>query len=176
MLKAEGAGAEAMANQLKIQKVMFTAAKEKDDKAAMKKFEELYKGLVAELSEEDKKVAAKQEKDVMASFREVITPWFRYFLAHDPRPALRKVECPVLALFGEKDTQVTPADNLQPVTAALKESGNKDVTIKVVPGVNHLFQTCKTGGVSEYSQIEETIAPQVLELVSDWVLKRVGPR
>ena len=46
-------------------------------------------------------------------------PWFRYFLTYDPRPALAKVHCPVLALIGEKDRQVPPRENLAQIEATL---------------------------------------------------------
>jgi len=52
----------------------------------------------------------------------------------------------------------------------LKKGGNKDVTVHVLPGLNHLFQTCKTGSVSEYGQIEETFAPVALGEIGDWIL------
>src|SRR5262249_34781602 len=93
---------------------------------------------------------------------------------YDPRPALRKVTCPVLALNGAKDAQVDSKLNLQAIEAALKEAGNKDVTIRELPDLNHLFQTCKTGAGSEYGAIEETLAPVLLETVAEWIAKRTG--
>ena len=42
----------------------------------------------------------------------------------------------------------------------------------VLPKLNHLFQTCETGAVSEYQSIEETMSPQVLELVTAWIEER----
>jgi pimeloyl-ACP methyl ester carboxylesterase len=174
ILKAVGADAKALANQRKMQEISFRAAREKDDEAALKKFDELWAAFVAQLPAEEQKLAAEQAKGIRADFQAtVLTPWWRFFLVHDPRPALRQVRCPVLALFGEKDVQVTPKENLAAVEAALKEAGNKDVTLKVIPGVNHLFQTCKTGALIEYGQIEETLAPAALEVVSEWLLKRV---
>ncbi len=104
----------------------------------------------------------------------VATPWFRYLLDYDPRPALRQVTCPVLALIGEKDLQVDAKVNLKAIETALKKRGNKDVTIRALPNLNHLFQTCKTGAVTEYSAIEETIAPVALEAIAKWILKRTG--
>jgi putative ABC transport system permease protein len=58
------------------------------------------------------------------------------------------------------------------LTPALKEGGNPDFTIKEFPNLNHLFQTCKTGAVSEYAMIEETLAPVVLETIAKWIAKR----
>ena len=61
------------------------------------------------------------------------------------------------------------------ITAAVAEGGNSDVTIHRPPGLNHLFQPAGTGLVGEYGAIEETIAPQVLELIRDWLLTQVPP-
>ena len=102
------------------------------------------------------------------------SPWFRYFLNYDPRPALAGVKVPVLALNGAKDVQVDPAQNLPAIEAALRKGGNRDITIKLMPGLNHLFQPCKTGEVSEYLSIEQTMAPEVLDLIADWIAKHVA--
>ncbi|MGD9721842.1 MAG: alpha/beta hydrolase family protein [Pirellulales bacterium] len=112
------------------------------------------------------------EEQMAVQAKTVLTPWFRFFLTYDPAPALRKVRCPVLVLNGEKDLQVDPKQNLPPIAAALKESGNRDVTIRELPGLNHLFQHCRTGSPVEYGKIDETLAPEVLELVGDWIVAR----
>ena len=102
------------------------------------------------------------------------SPWFRYFLSYDPRPTLAGLKIPVLALNGGKDTQVDPGQNLPSIEAALRKGGDRDVTIKLMPGLNHLFQVCKTGAVSEYESIEQTMAPEVLELIGDWIVRHTG--
>ena len=86
-----------------------------------------------------------------------------------PSTALAKVRCPVLALIGEKDLQVPPRENLLQIESTLKAAGNARVTVKELPGLNHLFQTCKTGAPSEYAEIEETIAPSALAVITDWI-------
>jgi hypothetical protein len=100
----------------------------------------------------------------------VLSPWFRVFLTLDPRPYLQKVRVPVLALNGERDLQVPPKENLEAIAAALKTAKNTDVTTRELPGLNHLFQTCKTGAPSEYTGIEETFAPSALQLMGDWIV------
>ena len=92
-------------------------------------------------------------------------------LEYDPRPALRAVKCPVLALNGEKDLQVAAKENLDAIRTALAAGGNTRVEMIALPGRNHLFQNCRTGAIAEYGQIEETIDPAALKIVSDWVLK-----
>lgn len=109
---------------------------------------------------------------VDAQVRQWTSPWARSFIALDPAAALRKVKCPVLALNGLLDTQVAADANLNAIEAALKEAGNHDVTIRTLPGINHLFQRASTGSPTEYAVIEETIAPDVLRLIGDWILQR----
>jgi pimeloyl-ACP methyl ester carboxylesterase len=101
------------------------------------------------------------------------TPWFRFMLAYDPRPTLERVRCPVLAINGERDTQVIAHENLDAIRSALEAGGNRDVTIKALPGLNHLFQTSTTGRPDEYESIDETIAPAALDLIGDWIVRRV---
>lgn len=105
---------------------------------------------------------------------QVGNPWFRYFLQYDPAPNLRAIKVPVLAMNGSLDRQVPPKENLAAVKAALKD--NKDVTIVELPGLNHLFQTAKTGGVGEYDQIEETVAPVALDQMASWINARFGKK
>jgi fermentation-respiration switch protein FrsA (DUF1100 family) len=104
--------------------------------------------------------------------RSLLSPWMKYFLVYDPLPALRDLSIPVLALNGEKDTQVPPTENLLPVEEALREGGNPDVTAEVLSGLNHLFQPAETGIPSEYAGIEETFSPAALEKIATWILER----
>lgn len=102
------------------------------------------------------------------------TPWFVDLLVYDPRPTLAKVKCPVLALNGEKDVQVAADENLAGIQGGLRAGGNERVTIKKLPGLNHLFQTAISGAISEYGSLEETMSPVALELVSEWILQLGG--
>jgi hypothetical protein len=97
------------------------------------------------------------------------TPWFRYFLTYDPAATLRRVTKPVLAMNGEKDLQVPAKQNLDAIRAALSAAGNTHAEIVEMPGLNHLFQTAKTGSPAEYGVIEETIAPAALEKIARWI-------
>ncbi|HMI19340.1 MAG TPA: alpha/beta hydrolase [Sphingomonas sp.] len=105
---------------------------------------------------------------------QISTPWFRYFLRYDPAPNLRAIRVPVLAMNGSLDRQVPPAANLAAIRAALKD--DKDVTIVELPGLNHLFQTAKTGAVGEYAEIEETVAPIALDRMATWIDAHFGAR
>ena len=103
------------------------------------------------------------------SIMQVEDPWFRYFVKYDPRPVLSKIKIPVLALTGSKDLQVEAKQNLPEIEKALKKAGNKNYKLVTMPGLNHLFQTAKTGAPSEYSDIEETFSIDALKIISNWI-------
>lgn len=173
--KAAGADADKLAKQRQQQERMFAVLKAETDAAkAEQRLQEIVDESLAEQegTDDEKKSAANQSR---ASIKNVLTPWFRYFLTYDPRPALRQLNCPVLALVGEKDLQVDPQQNLPEIEAALKAGGNPDFTCRKLAGLNHLFQTCQTGAPSEYGKIEETFSPTALALIGDWILQRAAP-
>ncbi|MEO1010652.1 MAG: alpha/beta fold hydrolase [Bacteroidota bacterium] len=101
------------------------------------------------------------------------TPWMVYFLRHDPGKILETVDCAVLALNGEKDVQVPPKENLSAIKTALEKAGNNKFRVEELPGLNHLFQECKTGAPTEYGTIEQTFSPIALSKISDWILDQV---
>jgi len=98
------------------------------------------------------------------------SPWYRYFISYDPANYLPRISVPILAIGGSLDIQVPSAENLAGIKKLTTQ--NKDVTIHEFQGLNHLFQTAKTGTLGEYRDIEETFAPQALEMVSSWINKR----
>lgn len=102
---------------------------------------------------------------------EATTPWFRFLINYDPGPALRALKQPVLALNGALDVQVPPAQNLPAITWELEAGENKDYEVVKLAGLNHFFQSAVTGAPSEYGEIEETIAPSVLNLINEWIMR-----
>lgn len=174
ILKAGGVNAARLAEQRETQRRMFEVLKsEPDPAAAEKRMQQIADESAAKL-EGDERAKAAAAGQARAQVKAVLSPWFRYFLSYDPRPALEQVRCPVLALNGEKDLQVDPKQNLPEIEAALKAGGNADFTCRELAGLNHLFQTCQTGSPNEYGKIEETFAPAALELIGDWILERVA--
>lgn len=99
-------------------------------------------------------------------------PWLRYFVLSDPGSYFADIKCPVLALNGEKDCQVMAEKNVDALVSGLKDAGNDDLTGKIFPGLNHLFQTSDTGLPDEYGEIEETMSPEVLDVILQWISKR----
>lgn len=96
-------------------------------------------------------------------------PWFRYFIAFNPADYLTRVKCPVLALNGTLDSQVESTTNLFGIKTALEKAKNPKFEIVPMDSLNHLFQKAKTGAVSEYAQIDETINPAALQIISSWI-------
>jgi pimeloyl-ACP methyl ester carboxylesterase len=96
--------------------------------------------------------------------------WMRFFIGFDPADTLRRVSCPVLALFGGRDLQVLEATNRVRLEAALKEGGNQQVTMKVYPEANHLFMSAVTGQPAEYATLEKAFVPSLMDDIATWVL------
>lgn len=111
---------------------------------------------------------------VEAAIKSVDSVWMRSFLKRDPREALRRVRCPVLALTGSLDLQVPPEENLPPIERSLKAAGNRDVTIRTLPNHNHMFQISRTGLVREYGVVTQTMSPITLDIVRDWLRERLN--
>ncbi len=121
------------------------------------------------ISDVDAFVEAQVQGQITASR----TPWFQFFIDYDPATALRTVDTPVLALFGELDLQVITAQNRGPMEEALRAGNHPDYTIRVLPKANHLFITATTGSPSEYASLPKEFVPEFLPLVTDWILARV---
>ncbi|HWO02042.1 MAG TPA: alpha/beta fold hydrolase [Blastocatellia bacterium] len=136
------------------------------------------------LSAEEK---AKQRAEQLGEIRNVVqggdtsklpeimrSAWMRYFLTYDPLPAIARVRQPILVLQGELDRQVT-ADQAQMLEQAARAAGNKDVTVRVYPGLNHLFLPAKTGAPSEYTSLSTTsVSADLLKQLSDWIVERLS--
>ncbi len=76
-----------------------------------------------------------------------------------------------LPIIGELDLQVAPKENLWAIEQALQAGGNNRYVVKQLPKLNHFFQTARTGKLSEYGKIEETISPVALELIAGCILE-----
>lgn len=114
-----------------------------------------------------------REQYLAAQISTLSSRWAQYLLKYDPAIALEKVKCPVLALNGAKDLQVTSRNNLAAIRNALIKGGNHKITTREFPRLNHLFQECETGSPAEYKRIEQTFSPAALSEMSDWILKQV---
>ncbi len=168
ILKAAGVGEGEVSRTLAFDKQTYALVRLEKDPAALE-------AKLNDLVHSTSTGAALSPAAVQSQVRLLVSPWFRYYLDYDPVPALQKTMCPVLALNGEKDLQVPPKENLAKIQKALQDGGNKDFQTTELPGLNHLFQHGPTGSPTEYGGIEETMAPEALNAVSDWVLKHAAP-
>ena len=100
---------------------------------------------------------------------QMTSPWMYFFLKYDPTEAIVKTKCPALLLNGSKDLQVIASQNLPAYEKIIAEHGKTNMTLRELPNLNHLFQHCETGLPNEYFEIEETISPEVLEMIVGFV-------
>ena len=134
------------------------------------------KAEVAKFTAAQRKEFGFDKPEVFDEFGKLPTdPWMDAFLRYDPATALKRVKCPVLALNGTLDLQVSAAENLPAIEAALKAGHNPPAKFVALKGLNHLFQPAKTGGIEEYGSVETTFDEAAMKVVSDWVLQ-VRPR
>ena len=163
--RANGAPADVVAGVVRKHRLVFDLLRaEPDTNAAritlMRLFQELEPG--------------KSEQEIAREWSGFQTPFFHFGLTYDARATLEQRHCPVLVLHGEKDLLVLSSINLPSIREALATGSNQDVTIIVLPDLNHMFQTCETGAPEEYGRIEETVSPKALHLMGDWILSRVA--
>ena len=108
--------------------------------------------------------ASKSEID--ATLNMFANRWGMHFARYDPQPTLAAFSGPVLALFGDKDVQVSAQENAVFMEESLSNSRS---TVCTLANMNHLFQRSTTGRIDEYHKISTTIEPEVLELISHWL-------
>ena len=174
--RSKGASQKAIAFKASVLRDIFYTIRHEDDlevaRSKIKNFLQKAKPQLAKFSASERQKIELESVDTY-KFDWMLSPGFSSILRYNAKETLMKVKCPVLALHGDRDAQI-PKENLKGVEAALKAGGNLQYTIKEFAGLNHLFQTAKTGSPSEYASIEETISPVVLNMISDWILKQAS--
>ncbi len=156
--------------QTKANRMIYSTLKEVDDnQAAEKEILVNYRKYLENIGEEniDQKI-----EEFKTQFSQHSYTWMRFFLKSDPQKLLKTVKCPYLAINGDKDVQVISETNLGAMEQTLLKAGHKDYTLKNFEGLNHMFQESETGLMNEYGEIEQTIAPVVLETISNWLKER----
>jgi fermentation-respiration switch protein FrsA (DUF1100 family) len=168
IMRAEGAGDDRIAWQLEQQQEIFSQMKAiEDDEALRAAIRPIVEKAVREQGGDD---PGDVDEIVDAQLAQLLSPWMRFFMAHDPRPSLRAMRCPVLALNGTLDLQVWHEQNLDEIDRVIRSAGG-DVTIRRYENLNHLFQPAETGAVSEYARIETTMDERVLEEIAAWIVE-----
>ena len=123
-----------------------------------------------ELTAEMQGMIGPKENFINQQSRIVSSDWYLSFIGVNPDTYLSKVKCPVLAVNGELDLQVSSKENLEGIRTSLQKAKNKKHTIHEFKDLNHLFQVSETGAPSEYAQLEETFNVDAMDYISNWIL------
>jgi dienelactone hydrolase len=167
-----GDSEEALADAKKLNQSIFEMVLLNENNTALKqKINDLIANEVNKLSPDEFPPGITADQIIQQTTDQLTSPWMYEFIRYDPSIILKKVKCPVLALNGSKDLQVPAKVNLEAIEKALQLGGNKNVTIKELPGLNHLFQECTTGSPNEYAVIRQTFSPIALSEITDWLKK-----
>lgn len=142
-------------------------APEADIADALRELARLERGDAADAEEYANRIT-EQQLPMMTS------AWFRDVLSLDSRPALRTLEIPALVITGELDLQVPVDENMREIRGAFDTAGNTKAKLVSMPGLNHLLQRARQGLPGEYLMIQQTISPDVLTLMTEWIQQRTG--
>ena len=96
-------------------------------------------------------------------------------MAFDLGAKLLNVHCPVLAIWGERDSNVPAKRSCEVFRGALEEAGNPDVSLTIIPMADHCLFPTKTGGMREMLQSWKELkafVPNYLETMSEWLKAR----
>ncbi len=175
-LKADGATEQFLESERKMRKELFDIINTQSEIDAQISLTALLKSHVDNMSDEQRTEAKKlpfaitgdNYQHMIAMFN---SPGYRFYLKTDSLDFISKVKIPVLAINGDLDFFIAAKTALPKIEQGLKMAGNKNFTIKAIPNQNHWFQECKTGALSEYGTIKETINESTLKLISDWISK-----
>jgi len=108
------------------------------------------------------------EQQRLAIIKQLTSKEILSLIKANPSQNLEKLKIPMIVLNGNLDLQVNAADNLTAIKKALKN--NPKAQIKSIENLNHLFQESLSGEISEYYTNTQTISPEVLEIISSWIV------
>jgi len=120
--------------------------------------------------------AGRRDSLIAAAAREAdsayaVPGWMHYFADYDPLPTARRVRVPVLILQGETDRQV-PASEARKLAEALRGAGNRRVTLRTFPGMNHLLVDDPSGNPMGYTKLpSHAVRKDLLGALADWLAK-----
>ena len=170
VLKAAHAAPNVLERQSQVQHLLFGAVlADRDPVKVETRLREAVAKFKAGLDPAEVAATAGLDEQMEGEIRRLLVLELQSLIRHDPKPYLIALKCPVLALIGTLDTQVTAKQNLPALAAALSQGATEDFAVVALPKLNHLFQTARTGAISEYVSIEETVAPLALETIGDWL-------
>ena len=173
VLRAVNAAQNVRERQSQLQHLLFGAVLSESDPM---KLEERLRAAVGEfkasLSAAELAATPGFDQQMEGEIRRMMVPEMQSMIRFDPQPYLAALKCPVLAMFGSMDAHVPASQSVRAMAAAMTEASNQDYAVVSLPGLNHLFQTTRTGAVAEFATIEETISPLALETIGAWLKSR----
>ena len=159
---------EEIDNSVKLSDQMYQALlKAKNEKEAAKVLNQKWEQICDRITPEEQERYGFTPQRKAASIQQLVSPWFYTFIHFDPKAYVRKMRCPVLAIGGEKDLQVDVKANNALFAKYLRK--NPQHRFESITGANHLLQPCITGSPNEYGDIEETMKPEVLDIITEWL-------
>jgi len=172
MLRARGLSEDEVRRRLNFSLVLYDRLAAGEDNAPLR--EDLREFIKLQLPAKMALTPEQLDGILKQELTRVGSSFYKFLHTYDPHVALRQVKCPVLAMNGSLDQAVTARENLEEIEKALRAAGNSDVAVMELYGLNHFFQVAKTGSPSEIVQIEETISPQVLQIMTGWIRLHAG--
>lgn len=178
-LRVDGASEEFIAGDKSLRSAIYTIAQQEIDKqAAGQHIRDAIVHYWAKLPDSMKRESERlswafTEPKIDMYVNIVTSPAYHFYLNYDPRPILEAIKVPTLAIVGSLDMTTSPAKIFPILKKAFEISGHKEYTLIELPNLNHVFQTCQTGALSEYATIKETMAPVALYTISAWVTKTI---
>ena len=168
--KASGISDEELVKSKAINQKIFKLIKQSSDHEKLKSdIQLILEESLKNTAESELPNGMKKSEYISLQIAQLTSPWTIFFIKSNPSENLAKVTCPVLALNGEKDLQVAPTENIEDIQKAIKAGSNSELTTKIYPDLNHLFQHATTGSPSEYAAIEETFSEEVMKDVLEWI-------
>jgi len=168
---ASGIEAEEIELNAKINKeayALINAYDENETSSLKNELRKYFNGVIEVYPEITENMSMGKPQYIKAMVSAYSNPWMVYFLRFKPEMHLKNLKLPILALYGEKDVQVSAPENAKKMKSLILKKNLKNEVI-TFPKMNHLFQTSETGNIAEYAEIEETISPKVLLKVKDWI-------
>lgn len=179
-MRADGASDEFIRDDRRLRSAILQLARlEPDAKIAKQAMSVLIDEYLVQLSDSQRAESEKLPFAFTSAKKAMLidtfnSPWYRYFLAIDAIQVLREIKVPVLVLTGDCDWIISPDKAFPILEKCFKEAGNEDYTLMKLPNLNHVFQTCKTGAITEYSLSEETMSPLALKIMAEWMCARTA--
>jgi pimeloyl-ACP methyl ester carboxylesterase len=161
------------------EEMILTGASQEEIHKKMAGYKEQIDGLMSEEGlkwvEDEIRKAKEAHNDQLLSSGEPDNPrfllWLRSILNYDPLPALAKVKCPVLAIYGELDRGVPVRENKEILENTIQQSGNNNVRVVIFPAADHALLECKTGSASEFPYLKRFV-PGFFDTAIQWILQR----